>query len=290
MQVSEAIISAWVRHVKNLQRSLSHFFFVHNTHAQPSRPEANVPGSVLSLPTELLCSRAGLAATPLVDGLSQLSIRLSFPAGIAERPDAWRRAPDLPRARPVHERPVLRVLLQLHPQGRDPRRRAFQPIRAPAVVARCAGEARETLLGLGLLAVCLPSCPAMPQATRWAPPGPDCAAARAFSKKSTTIRSGSSSFWAACMGAASRRASCSWEPCTASSSSSCPTLDASVTQIEPKNSSKTQNLIGEAWSEMILFDPFHESTYVLWGKCRWLGKDVVLRAGALKLEDNPRWN
>ena len=280
MQVSEAIISAWVRHVKNLQRSLSHFFFVHNTHAQPSRPEANVPGSVLSLPTELLCSRAGLAATPLVDGLSQLSIRLSFPAGIAERPDAWRRAPDLPRARPVHERLVLRVLLlQLHPQGRDPRRRAFQPIRAPAVVARCAGEARETLLGLGLLAVCLPSCPAMPQAMRWAPPGPDCAAARAFSKKSTctTIRSGSSSFWAACMDAAS-------------SSSSCPSLDASVTQIEPKNSSKTQNLIGEAWSEMILFDPFHESTYVLWGKCRRLGKDVVLRAGALKLEYNPRWS
>jgi len=29
-----------------------------------------------------------LTATPLVDGLSQLSIRLSFPAGIAERPDA----------------------------------------------------------------------------------------------------------------------------------------------------------------------------------------------------------
>jgi len=50
-------------------------------------PAGTNGGAKFNAGTVLHCF-AGLAATPLVDGLSQLSIRLSFPAGIAERPDA----------------------------------------------------------------------------------------------------------------------------------------------------------------------------------------------------------
>ena len=291
MQVSEAIISAWVRHVKNLQRSLSHFFLyiihMHSLRDQKQMCRDLFCHCPLNCSALVQVSQRRLWSTASASWASAWASRRGSQSALT-RDDALRTCPARALCTNASSSAssssfILRVEI-LDAARFSPS--ALQPS-SPGAPAR-PGRLCSVLASSPSASLLVLPCRRRrggPRRDRTAPPRvPSRRRAPARRSGAAAARSGRRAW------TPSRRASCSWEPCTASSSSSCPSLDASVTQIEPKNSSKTQNLIGEAWSEMILFDPFHESTYVLWGKCRRLGKDVVLRAGALKLEYNPRWS